>query len=440
MQKILNWIENKIKATSVSITATNLSKSDFWFYDLYNGRIINRKNSFFSIYGAEYIRNGTFVMEQPIIIQNEIGYLGIIYKLIDKMPYFYMQAKIEPGNVNVVQISPTIQATKSNFTRAHGGKLPMYFEIFEQSKGSNVIYDQVQPEQTTRFYKKFNRNLLVNYDDVCELKDDDNFRWISYIDLLKLFKINNLVNMDTRTVISGFPIKLIDKKMLNLYWYNSFFSNDSDAELNNIFHSINNFIMFNNDRTILKPLYELREWGLDDNGIFCKKLSNFDVKYFDICISGREVHSWSQPLFCSKGKALFGLIIKKYNDQYKILISIRKFIGSHNYEFAPTIQKEFIEIENDNINDNIVDRIFFKYLNSGKNIISDIILSEEGGRFYQEQNRNVIIEIDDDFELPECYYFVSLKTIKELIAKTNLVNIQLRNLISIIDIFNYHED
>ena len=41
-----------------------------------------------------------------------------------------MQAKIEPGNINKIQLSPTIQATKSNFTQKHGGRKTELFGIF----------------------------------------------------------------------------------------------------------------------------------------------------------------------------------------------------------------------------------------------------------------------------------------------------------------------
>ena len=32
-----------------------------------------------------------------------------------------MRANVEPGNINKLQISPSVQATKSNY-RVHGGK------------------------------------------------------------------------------------------------------------------------------------------------------------------------------------------------------------------------------------------------------------------------------------------------------------------------------
>ena len=137
--ELLSWITDLNENTYVNINECSILDSTFWFYDDYNGEVLNRKRSFFSIKGMRRFQNGEFVGEQPIIVQPEIGYLGIICKEIDGVLNFLMQAKIEPGNVNCVQISPTIQATKSNFTRAHGGKLPAYFSYFENSAKYHII-------------------------------------------------------------------------------------------------------------------------------------------------------------------------------------------------------------------------------------------------------------------------------------------------------------
>ena len=55
-----------------------------------------------------------------------------------------MQAKIEPGNINKIQLSPTIQATKSNFTQKHGGRKPNYLEYFLNAVDHEIIVDQIQ--------------------------------------------------------------------------------------------------------------------------------------------------------------------------------------------------------------------------------------------------------------------------------------------------------
>ena len=97
-----------------------------------NGTLKHVSGRFFSIEGIQVetdygdIRKWT----QPIINQPEIGYLGILTKEFNGILYFLMQAKIEPGNVNCVQISPTLQATKSNYLQIHKGLKPSYLDYF----------------------------------------------------------------------------------------------------------------------------------------------------------------------------------------------------------------------------------------------------------------------------------------------------------------------
>ncbi|MPN50659.1 hypothetical protein SDC9_198291 [bioreactor metagenome] len=60
--------------------------------------------------------------------------------------------------------------------------------------------------------------------------------------------------------------------------------------------------------------------------------------------------------------------------------------------------------------------------------------SEEGGRFYHEQNRNMIVEAGDDFpdELPERYTWMTLGQINEFMRYNNFLNIQARSILAAI--------
>jgi len=60
--------------------------------------------------------------------------------------------------------------------------------------------------------------------------------------------------------------------------------------------------------------------------------------------------------------------------------------------------------------------------------------SEEGGRFFKEQNKNMIIEKGDDFqvELPQNYIWMTLNQLKVFIKYNNYLNIAARSLIAAI--------
>lgn len=439
---LLDWIQELNKTTYVNINECSINESSFWFYDDYNGEVLNRKRSFFSIKGMRRFENGEFTGEQPIIIQPEIGYLGIICRKIDGVLNFLMQAKIEPGNVNCVQISPTIQATKSNFTRAHGGKLPTYFELFEHSERYEVIYDQIQSEQATRFYKKRNRNMIMIVDEEFEIHS--NFRWMTLGQIKKLMEVDNLVNMDTRTVLSGIPLITFglddaEKEELGGLFtdqalFNSIFHSNPQDNLPWIYQRLNNYKMFRDIKLATVPLNQLVDWKVDEYGITCKKQADFMVRYYDIEISGREVQHWSQPLFKAIGMATFGLLSRVKDGKRQYLVKIKPEIGSFDKaEIGPSVQWEPTHYL---YNDNEVEKVFRKHYENKRGIMIDVILSEEGGRFYHEQNNNVIIEIDPvELEvLPEEYIWVEYATLNYLVQVNNCLNIQLRNLLALIKI------
>lgn len=438
---ILAWVEELNANAQVEIKECAMDDNSFWFYDDYNGEIHNRKRTFFSIRGIQVYENNKLILEQPIIIQPEIGYLGIIAKKIDGVMHFLMQAKIEPGNVNVIQISPTIQATKSNYTRRHGGALPNYFEYFANSDKYTVIFDQIQSEQAARFYKKRNRNMIMVVEE--DIPVLPNYKWMTLGQIKELMKVPNLVNMDTRTVISGIPFSGVDfssdeltelKKYFNdKALFNSLFDGEVTKNLAKVYQYMNNFKMYNEKQTVLVPLNQLRNWTSDDYGVKCNEPADYEVKYYDISIAGREVKQWSQPLFKANGKAVFGLVTKVVNGKRLFLVAARPEIGTFDYiELGPTVQWEPTRVATQ---DNEVDSFFRERLDNGNNLI-DGILSEEGGRFYHEENRNVIMEIFEDelSEVPEGYFWVDFATLNHMISINNCLNIQLRNLLSLLNI------
>lgn len=441
-EELLAWIKKLNETTYVNINECSINDSTFWFYDDYNGEILNRKRSFFSVKGMRRFEDGEFTGEQPIIIQPEIGYLGIICCEMEGILHFLMQAKIEPGNVNCVQISPTIQATKSNFTRAHGGKLPTYFELFEHSDRYEVIYDQIQSEQATRFYKKRNRNMIMIVNEEFEIYP--NFRWMTLGQIKKLMEIDNLVNMDTRTVLSGIPlitqsVTEEEKKEISKYFsdkslFHSIFDAEPQENIPWIYQRLNNYKMFRDVKLATVPLNQLVDWKVDEYGITCKKQADFMVRYYDIEISGREVQHWSQPLFKAIGMATFGLLSRVVNGKREYLVKIKPEIGSFDKaEVGPSVQWEPSHYL---YNDNEVEKLFRKKYEGKQGLMVNVILSEEGGRFYHEQNHNVIVEINEDElrELPEEYIWASYATLNYLVQVNNCLNIQLRNLLSLIKI------
>ena len=404
-EHILEWINNG--NIFVDIKKTNLSNIG-WFYNETSGQITNSTGSFFQIAG---IREG--LIEQPIMIQNEIGYLGIICKIFGGVLHCLMYAKIEPGNINKIQISPTIQATKSNFTQKHGGVTPAYLDCFINASYHHIIIDQIQSEQSSRFFKKRNRNIMILIED--DIEETQTHKWMTIGQIKHLMRFDNLVNMNTRTVLSCIPL------------YNGLNSNS-------IYQYFNDYKMFKAITKDIIPLYSLKRWKMQGNeeSFICLDPWHFKIIFCDISIEGREVKHWGQPLFEAEGMAIFGLFSRVNNGVREFLVQAKHEIGCFDeIELGPTVQLEAIEKPS-----NEIEKLFIEYYDSKIGIKYDVILSEEGGRFYHEQNKNIIIEIEAELikNPPPGYWWCTYKTLNELVQINNMLNIQLRNLLSLLEV------
>ena len=102
-------------------------------------------------------------------------------------------------------------------------------------------------------------------------------------------------------------------------------------------------------------------------------------------------------------------------------------------ELGPIVQLEPTNKRNE-LKD--IEKLFLDKLKNSQGVIKNVVLSEEGGRFYHEQNQNVIIEIEhgEIDNLPEGYFWMDYATISEMIQFNNCVNIQLRNLMTLVDL------
>lgn len=416
-----DWIKSRGDKLDVRIEKISLDECSGWMYDSADGSIRRNNLAFFAITGLRRFKDN-IVSEQPIIIQPEIGYLGIICKKIKGVLHFLMQAKIEPGNINTIQISPTIQATKSNFTQKHGGSRPAYLDHFLSVEPEHVIVDQIQSEQSSRFLGKRNRNIIIEVRDSDVIEVLPSHIWMTLGQIKRLMRKDNCVNMDTRTVLSCLPISIID-------------NNGGGPNLNTLtrlYSVINNYKMFNYVQPERVPLFSLKSWEMVNDEFISRKTNPYKVIFCDIAIEGREVRNWCQPLFEAIDSALFGLFITRNSDgKLELLVHIKPEIGCFDgAEIGPTVQREGNEYANDTITYEFVRRLREK-----TGVCIDVMQSEEGGRFYHEQNRNAILFVNKDeiSIISSDYIWCDFATIDYLIQINNCVNIQLRSLISLLD-------
>ena len=452
--QILSWMKSQNEEVVSNIMQIPISELRGWSYR--DDRIRHNSGKFFSIDGIHIRTNyrNTPEWDQPIINQPEIGFLGFIVKKFNGVLHFLLQAKIEPGNLNIVQLSPTLQATRSNYTRVHGGKAPTYLEYFNGEKDVLILVDQLQSEPGARFLHKRNRNIIVEVGEDEELEVKEGYIWASLGQIKELLRYPNVVNMDSRTVISCInfgsysehSLRLLDavKRMNGIHsskpdsFLYSVLSGDNHLnELQDIIQWITS-LKFKYELDVTPVgISEMKNWIYDGNTIHHESGKYFDVMGCRVEIGNREVVSWDQPMVRSAQEGLMGFIVKKINGIYHFLVQAKLESGNFDIvEMAPTVQcltGNYRKGKNE---------YTIPYLEQILNAPKDKIWyssyqSEEGGRFFQEQNLNIIVEVGEEFpiEVEENYCWLTLNQMLSFVTYNNYLNIAARSLLSAISFY-----
>ena len=131
----------------------------------------------------------------------ECGILGLLCKKFDGVRHYLVYAKYEPGNMQKLQLSPTLQATESNLSRAHGGKMPLFAEYFQECSKGKVLVSVRGVEDGGRFYLKTNRNMIVEIDEDIEIPDD--FVWLTMHQIKQFAREDTMINSLLRNILGS---------------------------------------------------------------------------------------------------------------------------------------------------------------------------------------------------------------------------------------------
>lgn len=206
---IMGWIRKKRATREMIADEISIKDTKDWHTDEKTGNVHHSSGQFFSVVGMKASSKHREVQGwcQPIIKQPEIGILGIVTKKFDGVLHFLMQGKDEPGNIEGVQISPTLQATKSNYMRVHKGKLPLFFDLFEDLDGGKrkILYKKLQSEEGGRFLQKHNLNVVIELGRDEDVEVTDNFIWMTLCQLKRLMECEDIVNSCARSIIACLP-------------------------------------------------------------------------------------------------------------------------------------------------------------------------------------------------------------------------------------------
>ncbi|NYH55683.1 oxidase EvaA [Nocardiopsis arvandica] len=417
------------------MTSRPLEDLEGWELHTDSGRIRHASGRFFSVGGIEVDMPGAEVPRwaQPVIHQPETGILGILVKRFAGVVHLLMQAKSEPGNRGGFQFSPTVQATRSNFTGVHRGRAVPYIDRFLDAAPDQVVADVRQSEQGTWFVRKHNRNMIVEAADDVEVIDG--FVWLTLGQVHRLLAEDNLVNMDARTVLACLPFSgpelgalLGDGRGFRGALVRSCLPEPcplhTTGEILGWISRVRSMIEVNVSPV---PLWGLRGWRWEGGRISHEHGRHFDVIGARVRARGREVAGWDQPMIAARGVGTVAFVATRIQGVLHVLVRTRIEPGYADVaELGPTVQCGPVR------GGRRTPPFLREVLGAPAGRIRfDTVLSEEGGRFFHTRNRYMVVEAAPG-EVSEApgFRWVTLHQLSGLVRHSHYLNIEARTLMA----------
>ena len=442
-QKVRDWFTEQARTHRFAVRRIGFEDLDGWYFQQGTGNLAHRSGRFFTVEGLRVSTAESPVRDwwQPIIRQPEVGILGILAKEFDGVLHFLMQAKMEPGNPGLLQLSPTVQATRSNYTKVHGGSDVRHLEHFVGPGRGRVVCDALQSEHGSWFLHKSNRNMVVEVRDDVPVAAHEDFRWFTLKEITDLLRLDNMVNMDARTVLSCLPPPDSADAGVPAPGSTGFAraaARSYDPLSQALHDDVGVLSWFTEQRSLRDlhserlPLADLPDWRRTPTAIEHRDGRYFDVVAVSVAAGSREVARWTQPLFAPHGLGVTAFLTRNINGVPHLLAHARVEGGFlDTVEIGPTVQctpsnHRHLDAE---------DRPAFldMVLSAPRDRIRyDAVHSEEGGRFLNAESRYRIVEVGDEVPLdPHPHYrWTTPGQLGRLLRHGHYVNVQARTLMA----------
>jgi oxidase EvaA len=182
-----------------------------------------------------------------------------------------------------------------------------------------------------------------------------------------------------------------------------------------------------------KDVNKLDGWSVDpDTGVISHRSGEFfSIIGVETTNASREVSGWDQPFVYQREMGVLGIIRSTFDGVHHYLLHAKFEPGNTLlYQISPTLQATYSNLKT--AHGGRVPRFseFFVDAPEGS-VIYRQWLAEDGGRFFEKSNLNMLVQVDPSAlpELPEDFRWFTLSQIKKLLLEDNYINPHVRSIL-----------
>lgn len=441
------WRAEVVAKSAFSSRPIPFAASREWSF--VDGILRHRTGGFFALAGLAVAARTPELdgRQQLAILQPETAINGFLLRRRHGRTELLFQGRVEPGNIEAMQLAPTVQSTEANYKRLHGGDATAFLEWFTGSGGGRFLYDELQSEEGTRYYGKYNRNVVVDVTEASEFELPATFRWYD-LEAIRAFAIaSNVLNTDARSVLAGLDWNVLAdaggpfaghaKGTFGAQLRASLVApaavdDFGDAE---VLAWLQRLRVRASVRHSVLPLSALRNWVVEPDVIRERERERgFCARQFAIHAAGREVAAWDQPLIDSDGVGRLVLALQERRGVSRVLVKASHEIGflegvqcAASVTVAPGASPQ---------SGDPVEAALLESLADGRRslLVAGCRQSEEGGRFQRDENDYQIVMLDPGTRLPESpfYRWLTLAQVRRLIQVPGTFSMEFRGVLALL--------
>jgi dTDP-4-dehydro-6-deoxy-alpha-D-glucopyranose 2,3-dehydratase len=396
---------NILDSSGFRLTRISFEQQAEWKIE--HGLLAHKSKGYFCVTG---IRDSALDKESLILFQPQSALTGILIAIVDSQIFVLLQARVEPGNTGVVQYGPTVQSTPANFLRLHGGGHTRYLDFLYGANKNVLSFCSGNHLDLGKLY--YQKTKWLNYALVDNLVEAVGaFVWVPLKVLAEASKEDYLLNTDLRSLLACYDWDMREKSEASSGW------KMSDA--------LNYFLIHRNsnqchDRFV--GIDKSESFTITSNEIYTRELDGLEVGMYEVKTRHREVHSWFQPLLGARTRGLGLLLCRAISEGagYEYLITVKREIGvAGHFSVSPSV----LIYPNEDV---------IPAVSQQGQTLYEFIQSDEGGRFIQHEYLFRVAAVDKNIPIAENQFWVSSIELKRILSLSNVANIQLRNVCSVL--------
>lgn len=147
LDELISWITRMKASFELDVERIPLQEVRHWVFG--TDEIYHEKRKYFSVIGVNVLIDNREVAswDQPLVKSAQEGIMAFIVKKINGVYHFLVQAKLEAGNFDIIELAPTVQCLTGNYREGLKEYDVPFLDVVLEARADQIWSSAFQSEE-----------------------------------------------------------------------------------------------------------------------------------------------------------------------------------------------------------------------------------------------------------------------------------------------------